>query len=117
MTATRREVLAFIALQDLPMPSMVHFHTGGVGVGLTFDSIAVLADWVILFSGHELTDYRSRFTEDSTGRPMLGANSGADWRGRHLYMNANDYVDAEPLAEDTASKLREIAEPDEGGAS
>ena len=103
--ASRREVLAFIALQDLPMPRVVTVYP--TILCLRFDSVADGQTWSRFFGGRTTT-YLNK-----DGRTYLDEGV-IKWRGYSVQLQASDKtaVDAE-LDEDTTTALREIAGGDQ----
>jgi len=99
--ASRREVLAFIALQDLPMPRETRFQ--GHILALRLDCVADGQAWSRFFGG-ETTTY-----VNTDGRTYLDEGV-IKWRGYSVLLHASDKpAVASELDEDTSSKLREIA--------
>jgi hypothetical protein len=103
--ASRREVLAFIALQDLPMPRETRFQ--GHILALRLDSVADGQAWS-RFLGGETTTY-----VNTDGRTYLDEGV-IKWRGFSVLLHASDKaaVNSE-LDEDTTAALREIAGGDQ----
>jgi len=124
--ATRREVLAFIALQDLSMPgfvSMVESLTAsdpGGALSLKFFGPSAEADlnaWGDLLGAGEPRSYDDDPDPDDKDRRRNIFRSGT-WRGRDLTLRAQVPLQSpstppEPLDEDTSAKLREIAGGDQ----
>lgn len=100
----RREVLAFIALQDAPMPLLVEFDWGfSPAISLKFDRRADATLWAAIFG------------VDMELRPARN-HERAKWRGHDLWFTVPATEPAgeiEPIKVSDAARLREIAGGDQ----
>jgi hypothetical protein len=113
--ASRRQVLAAIALANLPMPKRITL--SGEQVSLDLDSVADLRTWLPFFGMTKKTVHTQPYTHQvgpETGRTTTLANAyrhDTDWRGWHVHLNALDPVEMPdpPLDVETRAQLATIA--------
>lgn len=95
----RREILAFVALADAPMPTSVDFEWGSTpAVCLVFDTLAEAEPWEQILG---ITVLRDHFPSYTNGR----------WRGWKTWVTVRtDTSGGRPLDETTRSRLAEVAQ-------
>lgn len=89
----RREILAFIALADAPMPKSVSFVWGTEpAISLTFDTQAAALRW-----------------SEITGIVLTGQYTMGKWRGCMTWITAPDQDPTSSLDDATREKLQAIS--------
>jgi hypothetical protein len=108
--ASRRQVLAFLALADAPAPSWIRFQSDGV-LSIDVDSMAAATAWRAELGDCGWWSGETHLMDDIPGRaPYFVANSYGDWRGWHIRLNASDPASAGvELDADTREQLAEVA--------
>lgn len=114
--ASRREVLAFIALQDLPMPDAIRLdypRTGNIAIDVA--TLASVGRWEAAFGGEFWG--RPTVITPKDGRPAYRSLTRylESWRGWNITIDADEPVkDAvDELDDSTTSRLRDIAGGDQ----
>lgn len=114
---SRRAVLAFIALADLPMPKEVQFRRpwadGRIALTVEFDDSTTMLAWLELWGGS-----REKVRPPTPVRDgeLLAWTGYADWGGYSIMLSADDPAPAVDAALDdtTRQQLQELV--DERGA-
>jgi hypothetical protein len=112
---SRRQVLAAIALADLPMPKRITL--SGEQVSLDLDNITDLNAWLPFFGMAKKTVCTQPYTHQvgpETGKTTTLANAyrhDTEWRGWEVHLNALDPVEAPepPLDVETRAQLAAVA--------
>lgn len=113
--ASRRAVLAFIALADAPMPTRIDLdaYSNDSAFSLHFDRIADARAWLTIF-GAALSDPVERDFEAIADRPAwrsMTTYDQEDWRGWRVRVDGREDIDltACDLDDAIAAQLREVA--------
>ncbi len=112
--ATRRQLLAAIALADAATPQQITFRKDGVSVTLHLDHIADIRPWAKVFGATAdhvkgATSRPLRYTHD--GRSMRSVSLYAPtWRGLEICLHVIESEQTDPPVDaDTRAKLAEVA--------
>lgn len=113
---TRRELLAFIALADAPIPESVRF--APESMYLSHESIADMRHWMVIFGLDSRMDTQP-YPGPKEGKPPTHtlANAYGYWRGQRIGMTATDPLTSPaevPLDDATRAQLAQAAEPRRG---
>jgi hypothetical protein len=116
--ASRREVLAFIALQDLSMPNEVDLEFGGQDrhLGLELDRAVDVVPWAEVFALTYGQPRVSSFVSEDGAWDVAVTSAWGHWRGWRVRVEATEKTPHAPnagLDEDTTAALREIAGGDQ----
>lgn len=106
----RREVLAFIALADAPMPDELAFTFGRQPmIALDVDDAGAVERWAELFG----LDKSRTNAWVSDGNLLSNTVAYGRWRGWPVRVETTSRTPVDELDEDTARQLREIAGGDQ----
>jgi hypothetical protein len=109
--ATRREVLAFLALADAPAPDQIRFDYSRPGT-LTVEvgSFAAADAWRTAFAVEFWDGGPTTITQDGSAPYRTVTHYAEQWRGWRVQIEADERLALdEPLDDATAAQLREIA--------
>ncbi len=112
--ATRRQMLATIALADAPAPQEITFRQNGVSVTIDLDRIADIRPWAKVFGAS------AEHIKHAIGKPTRYTYNGRSmrsvslyvptWRGLEICLHADESEHTvDPLDADTRAKLAEVA--------
>lgn len=109
---TRRELLAFMALADAPVPESIRF--APESIYLDHDSIAHLRRWIEVLELRQVQMSTQRYPgRESDKEPTHTlANAYGYWRGQRIALTAMDPLTApvsNPLDEATRAQLAQVA--------
>jgi hypothetical protein len=110
---SRRQVYAFIALTDLPMPKQIHFRRpwadGRTAMTLIFDNSADLLAWTRLLSDADDAQLsKGILVADDT---EIAYTEYVDWGGYHIMLQGDDPIATDPAVDDaTRERLEQLVD-------
>lgn len=111
--STRRQILATVALTDLPAPHVVTFDDDHHILSLSLDTIADGTAWAKLLGG------RVKGAAEHSGQRWLRTDGIIVWHGWTVQLTAHEPVEpaTEPLDDATVGQLAALVDPSPAAAA